>query len=222
MNVRILITGGEGATAQPIIELLRGAGHSVAIFDIAKGGDVRDPDAVRGAMRGMDAVIHLAVNVSDTGGDKPTFETNVFGTYNVLRGALYNNVQKVLLASSAPVHTTGETCSPGEDFAYDLTKCLQEEASRQFAQTYGMNVMVLRLGHIVDGRRKTDLHGLSLSNLEYCRGGWVCRYDVARAFAQVIDTEFTGYSVTHVIGSYQAAERFDLGGFECRERFLEY
>jgi len=220
--MNILITGGAGGTAQPIIDLLRGAGHSIAIFDISTGGDVRNPDNVRDAMRGVDAVIHLAVNIADMGGDKLTFETNVFGAYNVLRGALDNNVRKVLLASSAPVHTTGEFCSPGEDFAYDLTKCLQEEIARHFALIYGMNIMALRLGHIVDGRRKTDLRGVPLAQVEYCKGGWVCRYDVARAFAQAIDTGFTGYNTINAIGSYQAAGRFDLSGFECRKRFPEY
>ena len=189
---------------------------------------MRNFDEIESAMRGMDAVIHLAVNTIDPRDDKLTFETNVFGTYNVLRGALRSRVGKTLIASSAPVHTDGGLCSPGEDFAYDLTKTLQETIARQFAQTYAMPVLALRLGHIVDGKRETDLHGAALADLAYCRGGWVCQYDVARAFAAAIETDFTGYHLLHVIGSYQAASRFDLSaakeliGFECGEKFLGY
>ena len=227
--MNILVTGGLGKTAQPILDLLREAGHNVASFDICAGGDVRDCGAVNRAMRGMDAVIHLAVNTADTYNDRLTFETNVFGTYNVLHCAHSHNVQKTLIASSAPVHTAGGLCSPGEDFAYDLTKCLQEQIARQFSRTYAMDVMVLRLGHIVDGKRKINLDdGLPLSELSYCRGGWVCKYDVARAFAKAIEADFSGYYLLHVIGSYQAAASFDVSsagaliGFACAERFLEY
>ena len=220
--MNILVTGSAGKTAQPIIELLREKGHSITLFDIADGGDVRDIHAVNCAMQGMDAVIHLAVNTSDTNDDRLSFETNVYGTYNLLRCAQKNHVKKTMIACSAPVHTAGVLCNPGEDFAYDLTKCLQEEMALRFSQSFGMSIMALRLGHIVDGKRQTDLHGNPLSELTYCRGGWVCRHDVARAFAQAIDTDFTGYCLSNVIGSYQAASHFDLSGFECAERFLAY
>jgi len=199
--MNILITGGMGVTAQPIVEELRG--HAIALFDIAAGGDVRDYGAIEKAMRGMEAVIHLAVNVSNPGNTALSFRTNVYGTYNVLRAAHENQVGKVLLASSAPVHLPpGHSCDPGEDFTYDLTKLLQEETALRFAQTYAMNILVLRLGHIVDGRAMTDLHGTPLSEVTYCRGGWVCRYEVARAFRDAIESDFSGYHMIDVIGSF--------------------
>jgi len=227
--MNIVVTGGLGKTARPIAALLRGAGHEIAVFDIAAGGDVRDCEAVSDAMRGMDAVIHLAVNITAPRDAALSFETNVCGTYNVLRAAQRHNVQKVLLASSAPVHLPpGAACDPGEDFTYDLTKHLQEAMAQHFAQTYGMNILALRLGHIVNGKTQTDLHGVPLSDVAYCRGGWVCQYDVARAFHRAIETDFTGYHLVNIVGSHQAAARFDLSsakeliGFECGERFLGY
>ena len=227
--MNILITGGMGKTAQPIAALLREACHSIRIFDIAGGDDIRDYDAIDRATRGMDAVIHLAVNTANPRDGALTFQTNVYGTYNVLRAAQSNRVGKVLLASSAPVHLPpGRSCSSDEDFTYDLTKHLQETMARHFAQTYTMNILVLRLGHIVDGRAKTDLEGGPLAKLSYCRGGWVCRYDVARAFAKAIEADFAGYHQIDIIGSHQAANRFDLSaakeliGFECGENFLGY
>jgi len=59
-------------------------------------------------------------------------------------------------------------------------------------------------------------------------GGWVCRYDVARAFLRAIEADFAGYHRIDVIGSHRAAHQFDLSaakeliGFECREKFFGY
>ena len=225
--MNILVTGGMGETARPILALLRGAGHNTAIFDISSGGDICNFEAVHAATRGMDAVIHLAVNAADPRDDALSFRTNVYGAYNVLRAARDNHARKVLLASSAPVHLPpGRACDAGEDFAYDLTKHLQEAMALRFSQTYAMNILTLRLGHIVDGKAQTDLHGAPLSELSYCRGGWVCRYDVARAFLAAIEADFAGYHMVDIIGSHQAATWFDLTaaktliGFECGEKFL--
>jgi len=227
--MNILITGGLGKTARPIVALLREAGHEISLFDLAAAGDVRDYEAVSDAVHGMDAVIHLAVNIAEPRDDALSFGTNVHGTYNVLRAAQKNHVRKVLLASSAPVHLPpGASCDPGEDFTYDLTKHLQETMALHFAQTCVMNIMVLRLSHIVDGRAQMDMENGPLSDVSYCRGGWVCQYDVARAFLRAIETDFTGYRLINIIGSHQAAARFDLSAarelidFACGERFLGY
>ena len=227
--MNVLITGGMGRTAGPIAEMLRRAGHNIALFDIATNGDICDYGAIDKATRGADAVIHLAVNTADPRDGALSFQINVFGTYNVLLAARSHQVRKVLLASSAPVHLLpGHSCDPGEDFAYDLTKLLQEEMARHFSQTYAMNILALRLGHIVNGRAQTDLRGAPLSGLSYCRGGWVCKDDVARAFLRATEADFTGYHMLNVIGSHQAAARFDLStakeliGFECAERFFGY
>jgi len=246
--LNILIFGGLGRTAAPIVDMLNMEKHTITLFDIAENtsfsrnenikvirGDICDSEAVNNALYGTDVIIHLAVNILDIGDDELTFRTNAFGTYNILRGALNNNVSKILVASSAPVHTMDEManrddyiCSAGEDFAYDLTKNMQKLIAKHFSRTYSMNCLVLRLGHIVDGRNRTSLSGAPLSELTYCKGGWVCKYDVAKAFTKAIETDFTGYHLVHIIGSYQAADLFDLSsakefiGFTCQQKFFEY
>jgi len=90
-------------------------------------------------------------------------------------------------------------CSCEEDFTYDLTKNIQELEALNFSKTFSMNIMVLRLGHIVNGRAKYDLDNIPLKYVSYCRGGWVCQYDVARAFLQAVETDFTGFNLYHVI-----------------------
>ncbi|NLB55321.1 MAG: NAD(P)-dependent oxidoreductase [Lentisphaerae bacterium] len=220
--MKIILFGGLGKTAEPIVDLLIQEKHDITLFDIAESnpydhaqnikvifGDICDEKAVHQAMNGIDAIIHLAVNIFDAQNDELTFKTNIFGTYNVLNCALNNKVSKILLASSAPVHMVSELakieldyiCSAGEDFTYDLSKNLQETIAKHFSYTYSMNCMVLRLGHIVDGKNQSTLSGNPLSELSYCKGGWVCKYDVARAFVKAVETDFCGYNLVNISSS---------------------
>ena len=249
--MHILIIGGMGKTAEPIIELLLEQNYEISVFDIAThsdyvfagkvrvlNGNVCDYESIFDAMKDTDIVIHLAVNIHETKDDHLSFDTNVFGMYNVLRSAQVNNIKKTIIASSAPVHVLEELekakhqnssinyfCHAGEDFTYDLTKNIQELIAENFALTYNMHISMLRLGHIVDGKNDTDLHNSPLNTCMYCRGGWVCKYDVARAFSKAIESNISGYQMFNIIGSYQAAEYFDMQhtekvlGFECTEKF---
>lgn len=83
----VLVTGGAGYVGSGLIPKLLDAGHQVRVFDLylygdaslagVRGherlsevhGDLRDAVAVRGAMQGMDSVIHLACISND-----PSFE----------------------------------------------------------------------------------------------------------------------------------------------------
>jgi len=84
----VLVTGGAGYVGSMLIPKLLDAGHNVTVLDLyiygdvfadLKGnpnlrevkGDLRDPAAVADAMRGCDAVIHLACISND-----PSFELN--------------------------------------------------------------------------------------------------------------------------------------------------
>ncbi|CAG1010744.1 N-acetyl-alpha-D-glucosaminyl-diphospho-ditrans, octacis-undecaprenol 4-epimerase [Phycisphaerales bacterium] len=86
--MRILVTGGSGFIGRYFHELLTGSGayggHQTTILDLVKPtwnhapsayvqGDVRDRGAVEQAMRGCDAVLHLAAAHHDFGIAEPTF-----------------------------------------------------------------------------------------------------------------------------------------------------
>jgi nucleoside-diphosphate-sugar epimerase len=114
--MRILITGGTGWTAQPIVDLLAAEGHQLRILDIDSSdsgsaqvvsGDIAEPSAVNSAVADVEVIIHLAIAVGSDDYDSPEvpFKTNVLGTYNVLEAARIRRVAVVLL-SSAPVHLT--------------------------------------------------------------------------------------------------------------------
>ena len=130
-----------------------------------------------------------------------------------------NNIGKVILIGSAAVHLprVGKSADEAKrrssndaDYLYDLTKRLQETIAQDFCETFEMTATALRAGHIVDGRENADPKGASLSELEYARGGWVCRYDLAAACLKAPERSETGFQVFHIIGSNGARTRFDV------------
>jgi nucleoside-diphosphate-sugar epimerase len=248
--MNILITGGCGWTAEGIIHTLHQHGHRITVFDlpdiapnplvapmIAKvvSGDIARFDDIVAAMQGYDAIVHLAVATGEDDyscTDIP-FATNVKGTYNLFEAIrLANPAVRVILTGSAPVHLTDLNgdypTSAGDDHLYDLTKTLQEFIAEDFCHTYQMNVITLRLGHIVDGRGEVDPQGRPLADLQYCRGGWVCRYDVAGAVNHALRFDQPGYHRFDIIGAIQARDRFDIVrtetelGFRCLVDFKDY
>jgi nucleoside-diphosphate-sugar epimerase len=237
--VRILLTGAGGWTARPILEALLREGHEVVALDLPGyayygggsphppvrwiGGSVSDLASVEEAARSVEAIIHLAVAVepNDYSCPKVPFSTNVLGTYNVFEASRRQEVSKVVLMGSAPVHLaplergrvdarTQLPTSSGGDHLYDLTKRLQEEIARSFCETYEMEVVVLRAGHVVDGIKGVDAKGSPLGELKYCRGGWVCRHDLAQACLEALSFDAKGYHAFHIIGSRESREHFDI------------
>ena len=233
--MKILVTGGLGWTAEAIVQALVDAGHEMTLFDLEGipvpdsyknhsliRGDVCNFQEVLEATRGVNVVIHLAVAVTPgayDSGEIP-FAVNVRGTYNALEAARLSGVQQVILMGSAPVHIAhdlGRNLGPadrvscmGEDHLYDLTKRLQEEIAEDFANTFSMSVLVLRAGHIVDGIREVDPSNRPLTDLDYCRGFWVCRYDVANACLHGVKNPSSGYNCYHIIGGPEGRNYFDL------------
>jgi nucleoside-diphosphate-sugar epimerase len=104
----------------------------------------------------------------------------------------------------------GLPTSVGGDHLYDLTKRLQEAITRDFCETYEMEVVVLRAGHVVDGIKGVDAKCTPLRELEYCRGGWVCRHDLAEACLEALYFGAKGYHAFHIIGSRESQEHFDI------------
>jgi nucleoside-diphosphate-sugar epimerase len=113
--MRSLITGGTGYIGQHLAQELLSRGEEVSILALPgadddgmkeKGvdvyfGDVRDPDAIRRALRGCSRVYHLAAYARNWARDEDMFfDINVRGTRTVLEAAAEAGVSKLVHVSS--------------------------------------------------------------------------------------------------------------------------
>lgn len=126
MRRRLLVTGGSGFLGASLVRKMVREGWQVRVLDdnsrgrprrlvdVAAdiefvGGDVRDPDAVGRAVKGMDAVAHLAfINGTEFFYSKPelVLEVGVKGALHTLDACLRHGVARYWLMSSSEVYQT--------------------------------------------------------------------------------------------------------------------
>ena len=118
---RTLVTGGTGYVGIKVVEEMRRAGRDVRVLDVLlhdqeelaaqqreQGvdvvvGDIRDDDARRGALEGVDEVVHLAAIVGDPAcaiDPEASTDVNVNGTRALLEDAVAAGVEKFVFAST--------------------------------------------------------------------------------------------------------------------------
>lgn len=113
--MRALVTGGGGFLGQYLVEQLLAAGHNVTVFsrghypELASigakvvQGDIRDPEAVTNACRGIEAVFHTAA-VPGVWGSWSTYHgINTIGTQNVIDACRTHSVARLIHTSSPSV-----------------------------------------------------------------------------------------------------------------------
>ncbi|MET7730574.1 NAD-dependent epimerase/dehydratase family protein [Streptomyces sp. NPDC005402] len=115
--MRVLVTGGAGFIGSQIVEALLAHGHEPLLYDVRAdpASDVRDPDAVRRALTGVDAVCHQAamVGLGVDFADAPDYVShNDLGTAVLLAAMAELGVRRLVLAGSMVVYGEGRyTCA---------------------------------------------------------------------------------------------------------------
>ncbi|MFD8045090.1 NAD-dependent epimerase/dehydratase family protein [Streptomyces chartreusis] len=110
--MRVLVTGGAGFIGSHVVEALAARGHEPVVYDVRTdpASDVRDTDAVRRALTGVDAVCHQAAMVGLGTGFADAVEyvsRNDLGTAALLTAMADTGVRRLVLAGSMVVYGEG-------------------------------------------------------------------------------------------------------------------
>jgi uronate dehydrogenase len=231
----VLVTGSAGAIGQPVCRELAARGHQLRGFDrVATPGvvesvvaDLRDREAVRRAVHGVDSVVHLAAEPDDA--DFALLEgPNVLGLFHVLDAARRESVPRVTLASSIQVlgkwweaglsrPASAEDANPSNHYA--LTKLWAEQMGQMYSRLYGLSVLAVRVAFMVRNLNEAlRLRQKELFDVYLSRG------DVGRFFALCVEAPALDFAVLYAAGA-GCERRFDLEparrliGFEPRDRW---
>jgi nucleoside-diphosphate-sugar epimerase len=169
--MQVVVTGGSGLAGRAVVTHLIEHGYTVSNVDLAPGDptapfrrvELTDLGQTYGALRGAEAVVHLAAIPRPTF-DVPevVFRTNVMATFNVLEAASALGIRRVVNASSvsvlgfpfferpfAPEYVPideGHPLLPQD--AYALSKRAGEELSAGFTRRGRISVIDLRFAWI--------------------------------------------------------------------------
>lgn len=161
--MKVLVTGSSGQLGSYVCESMAGE-HEVSGLDIVPSdhsstseltvlGDIRNAaDALR-AVKGVDAVVHCAAQVSverSTEDPVTDAETNVIGTVNLLHASARSGVKRFVYISSAAVYGDPRSVPIPEDHPtgpmsnYGASKLAGEKFALAFGHTSGMGPVVMR------------------------------------------------------------------------------
>ena len=174
-NKLVLVTGAGGFIASHLVETLVREGARVRAFvrynsrgdpgllslldeDVKAqvevvAGDLRDPDAVQSAVRGMSTVFHLGALIAIPYSylhPVEVVETNVIGTLNVLMAARAHSVERLVHTSTSEVYGTArrvpidETHPLQGQSPYSASKIGADKLAESFYCTYSLPVVTVR------------------------------------------------------------------------------
>lgn len=160
--MKILVTGGCGNIGVHLVDALAGKGHFLKVLDRDReklkrwnqpnieilAGDFSDKDFIFDAVKGTDAVIHLAWSFSTD--PVELFESDVKGYAHLLEAAVKYNVEHIINASTAvaygkPRYTPVDEDHPrivelGRKPMYALAKLATEKMGVIYARQHNMAV----------------------------------------------------------------------------------
>lgn len=172
---KVLITGADGFIGSHLTELLMEKGLDVKAFTMYNSfntwgwldtlpkeklsqieiftGDIRDPNGVYEAMKGVDAVFHLAALIAipfSYHSPDSYVDTNIKGTLNVLQAARKLETDRVLITSTSEVYGTAQYVPIDEKHPYQgqspysATKIGADRLAESFYRSFALPVSIVR------------------------------------------------------------------------------
>lgn len=192
-DLTVLVTGGAGFIGSHLCERLLTDGAKVVCLDnLSTGkmsnlsgirrqkrfrlvkGDVLDARTVNNAVKGVDAICHLAAKVGVKHYVKHPIEvvrTNVFGTYNLLEACKLSKLKCFLFASTSEVYGRNPDVPLGEQssrilgstqidrWCYSTSKSIDEHLCHSYSEEYGIPLVVLRYFNSYGPRQESSDYG---------------------------------------------------------------
>jgi dTDP-glucose 4,6-dehydratase len=173
--LKILVTGADGFIGSHLTEALVKRGDDVRAFTLYNSfnswgwldycsaevsgkfevfqGDIRDPYGVHTAMKGCDAVLHLAALIAipySYHSPDTYIDTNIKGTLNVLQAARNLNISKIVHTSTSEVYGTAQYVPITESHPlqgqspYSASKIGADQLAFSFYSSFDTPVIILR------------------------------------------------------------------------------
>lgn len=172
---KILVTGADGFIGSHLTEQLVKSGYQVKAFAYYNSfntwgwldslpkeimdnvdvftGDIRDPNGVREAMTGCQAVFHLAALIAipfSYHSPDAYVDTNIKGTLNVLQAARLLETERILVTSTSEVYGTAQYVPIDEKHPYQgqspysATKIGADRLAESFYRSFGLPITIVR------------------------------------------------------------------------------
>ncbi|RPJ08147.1 MAG: NAD(P)-dependent oxidoreductase [Spirochaetaceae bacterium] len=233
--MHVLVTGAYGIVGRSAVRELETQGHEVRIFDLYSKknkhlagrmrfkaqhawGDITNLEQVRAAVRGMDAVVHLAAIIPPLADKKPELarSVNVEGTVNVIHAMQELCPDSRLIFSSsiaiygdrlaAPFIKIDDPLIPNEDdhYAHHKIECERLIRSSRLSWT------IMRLSYIVSAEK------LKMDPI---------MFDVPLATSlEICDTTDAGLAIANALAVPESiGETLHIaGGERCRTTYRNY
>lgn len=175
MSKKVLVTGADGFIGSHLTEHLLESGYQVRAFVLYNSfgsygwldtlpkeklsqieifmGDIRDPNGIREAMKGIDVVYHLAALIAipySYHSPDNYVDVNIKGTLNVLQAARLLNTERILVTSTSEVYGTAQYVPIDEKHPYQgqspysATKIGADRMAESFYRSFNMPITIVR------------------------------------------------------------------------------
>ena len=172
---KVLVTGADGFIGSHLTESLLEKGYDVKVFTYYNSfntwgwldtlpkeklnqievfsGDIRDPNGVREAMKGVDQVFHLAALIAipfSYHSPDSYVDTNIKGTLNILQAARDLGTEKIMVTSTSEVYGTAQYVPIEEKHPfqgqspYSATKIGADRLAESFYRSFNLPVAIER------------------------------------------------------------------------------
>jgi len=220
--MKIAVTGGNGRVGQAVIELALAQGHTIVSIDrtparsqtgvIGLQLDTTEHAAVKNALKGSDALIHLAA-IPGPGRHAPqvVHNNNIASSYNALLAAAELGIERICQASS--INAIGGVYSrwPRYDYfpvneahptynedPYSLSKWICELQADSIVRRFGnITIASLRIHGVVASRPEAFKWRGEVAARQLW--GYTLRNAAAEAFLLGLTADFSGHECFYIV-----------------------